>query len=162
MHKEAFVRKAVNLLHAPQVTWKGVAQRAFEMIQSGRLILYNDYVYRPIMARAEEEVAAEICDMLKRDKMPYMGDLDDEIDRQQAELGFTFAQEQRHAIRTALTLRPSASYRETPALKDIYSAGDPEYLQEGIPRLRCGMLRPHRTRGAAHGAKYRVSGIHHP
>ena len=70
MHKEAFVRKAVNLLHAPQVTWKGVAQRAFEMIQSGRLILYNDYVYRPIMARAEEEVAAEICDMLKRDKCP--------------------------------------------------------------------------------------------
>ena len=103
MHKEAFVRKAVNLLHAPQVTWKGVAQRAFEMIQSGRLILYNDYVYRPIMARAEEEVAAGICDMLKRDKMPYMGDLDDEIDRQQAEMGFTFAQEQRHAIRTALT-----------------------------------------------------------
>ena len=103
MHKEAFVRKAVNLLHAPQVTWKGVAQRAFEMIQSGRLILYNDYVYRPIMARAEEEVAAGICDMLKRDKMPYMGDLDDEIDRQQAEMGFTFAHEQRHAIRTALT-----------------------------------------------------------
>lgn len=103
MQKEAFVRKAVNLLHAPQVTWKGVAQRAFEMIQSGRLILYNDYVYRPIMARAEEEVAAGICDMLKRDKMPYMGDLDDEIDRQQAEMGFTFAQEQRHAIRTALT-----------------------------------------------------------
>ena len=55
------------------------------------------------MARAEEEVAAGICDMLKRDKMPYMGDLDDEIDRQQAEMGFTFAQEQRHAIRTALT-----------------------------------------------------------
>ena len=73
MHREAFVRKAANLLHAPQVTWKGVAQRAFEMIQSGRLILYNDYVYRPIMARAEEEVAAEICDMLKRDKMPLHG-----------------------------------------------------------------------------------------
>lgn len=24
------------------------------------------------------------------------------------------------------------------------------------------MLRPHRTRGAAHGAKYRISGLHHP
>ncbi len=103
MHKEAFVRRAVNLLHAPLVTWKGVAQRAFEMIKAGRLTLYNDYVYRPIMAKAEEEVAARISNMLHRDKLPYMGDLDDEIDTQQSEMGFVFAEEQRHAIQTALT-----------------------------------------------------------
>lgn len=103
MHKESFVRRAVNLLHAPQVTWKAVAQRAFEMIKEGRLSLFNDYVYRPIMAKAEEDVATWICDMLHRDRLPYMGDLDDEIDGQQTEMGFTFAEEQRHAIRTALT-----------------------------------------------------------
>lgn len=102
MHKETFVRRAVNLLHAPQVTWKAVAQRAFEMIKEGRLSLFNDYVYRPIMAKAEEDVATWICDMLHRDSLPYMGDLDDEIDGQQTEMGFTFAEEQRHAIRTAL------------------------------------------------------------
>lgn len=33
----------------------------------------------------------------------YMGDLDDEINKQQKEMGFTFAEEQRHAIQTALT-----------------------------------------------------------
>lgn len=103
MHKESFVRRAVNLLHAPQVTWKAVAQRAFEMIKEGRLSLFYDYVYRPIMAKAEEDVATWICDMLHRDSLPYMGDLDDEIDGQQTEMGFTFAEEQRHAIRTALT-----------------------------------------------------------
>ena len=103
MHKESFVRRAVNLLRAPQVTWKAVAQRAFEMIKEGRLSLFNDYVYRPIMAKAEEDVATWICDMLHRDSLPYMGDLDDEIDGQQMEMGFTFAEEQRHAIRTALT-----------------------------------------------------------
>ena len=103
MHKEAFVRRAVNLLRAPQVTWKAVAQRAFEMIKEGRLSLFYDYVYRPIMAKAEEDVATWICDMLHRDCLPYMGDLDDEIDGQQTEMGFTFAEEQRHAIRTALT-----------------------------------------------------------
>ena len=102
MHKETFVRRAVNLLRAPQVTWKAVAQRAFEMIKEGRLSLFNDYVYRPIMAKAEEDVATWICDMLHRDSLPYMGDLDDEIDGQQTEMGFTFAEEQRHAIRTAL------------------------------------------------------------
>lgn len=41
--------------------------------------------------------------MLNRDKLPYMGDLDDEIDTQQSEMGFAFAEEQRHAIQTALT-----------------------------------------------------------
>ena len=102
MHKESFVRRAVNLLRAPQVTWKAVAQRAFEMIKEGRLSLFYDYVYRPIMAKAEEDVATWICDMLHRDSLPYMGDLDDEIDGQQTEMGFTFAEEQRHAIRTAL------------------------------------------------------------
>ena len=102
MHKETFVRRAVNRLRAPQVTWKAVAQRAFEMIKEGRLSLFNDYVYRPIMAKAEEDVATWICDMLHRDSLPYMGDLDDEIDGQQTEMGFTFAEEQRHAIRTAL------------------------------------------------------------
>ena len=102
MHKETFVRRAVNLLRAPQVTWKAVAQRAFEMIKEGRLSLFYDYVYRPIMAKAEEDVATWICDMLYRDSLPYMGDLDDEIDGQQTEMGFTFAEEQRHAIRTAL------------------------------------------------------------
>ena len=103
MHKESFVRRAVNLLRAPQVTWKAVAQRAFERIKEGRLSLFYDYVYRPIMAKAEEDVATWICDMLHRDSLPYMGDLDDEIDGQQTEMGFTFAEEQRHAIRTALT-----------------------------------------------------------
>lgn len=103
MHKESFVRRAVNLLRVPQVTWKAVAQRAFEMIKEGRLSLFYDYVYRPIMAKAEEDVATWICDMLHRDSLPYMGDLDDEIDGQQTEMGFTFAEEQRHAIRTALT-----------------------------------------------------------
>lgn len=103
MHKESFVRRAVNLLRAPQVTWKAVAQRAFEMIKEGRLSLFYDYVYRPIMAKAEEDVATWICDMLHRDSLPYMGDLDDEIDGQQTEMGFTFAEEQRYAIRTALT-----------------------------------------------------------
>lgn len=102
MHKETFVRKAVNLLRALQVTWKAVAQRAFEMIKEGHLSLFYDYVYRPIMAKAEEDVATWICDMLHRDSLPYMGDLDDEIDGQQTEMGFTFAEEQRHAIRTAL------------------------------------------------------------
>ena len=103
MHKERLVRRALDLLRTPAVTWKLVAQSAFEMIKESRLVLYHDYVYRPIMAQAEQEVAEWICGMLQRDRLPYMGDLDDEVDVQQKEMGFTFAQEQRNAIKAALT-----------------------------------------------------------
>lgn len=103
LHKERFIHKTVDLLHTPEVTWKLVAQRAFEMLKADRLALYHDYTYRPIMAQAEADVAMWICEMLRRDKLPYMGDLDDEIDAQQAAMGFTFAQKQRTAVKLALT-----------------------------------------------------------
>ena len=40
--------------------------------------------------------------MLQRSSLPYIGDLGDEIDQQQEELGFTLAEEQRQAVKTAL------------------------------------------------------------
>ena len=40
--------------------------------------------------------------MLQRKNLPFMGDLDDEIDQQEKELGFTLAEEQRQAVKTAL------------------------------------------------------------
>ena len=64
-----------------------MARRAYEMLKSGRLVLYHDYTYRPIMAQAEAETAACITQMLSQDKLPYMGDLDDEIDQLQVEMG---------------------------------------------------------------------------
>lgn len=103
MHKEVFVRNAVRLLAVPELNRQAVAQRALAMLKENRLAIYRDYVYRPIMANAEAGVAARIQEMLTRDKLPYMGDLDDKIDRQQAEMGIIFAQEQRHAIKVALT-----------------------------------------------------------
>ena len=103
MHKERFVEEATRLLNAPNVTWKSVAQYAFEMLKAGKLTLYCDHVYRPIMAQAEAETAERIHAMLKDNKLPFMGELDDEIDAMEEKLGFTYAVEQRNAIKTALT-----------------------------------------------------------
>lgn len=103
MHKEQFVEEATRLLQAPEVTWKLVAQHAFEMLKADKLVLYNDYVYRPIMAQAETETAERIHAMLKDNKLPFMGDLDDEIDEVQDRMGIIYAAEQRNAIKTALT-----------------------------------------------------------
>lgn len=102
LHKEKFVRESVKLLDTPELTRMRVAQQAFDMLKSGRLTLYRDYVYRPLTAKAEQGVADRIQAMLADDRLPYMGDLDEEIDRQQAEMGITLAEEQRHAVKTAL------------------------------------------------------------
>lgn len=103
MHNEVFINNAVRILDTPGLDRNAVARRAYEMLKSGRLVLYHDYTYRPIMAQAEAKTAACITQMLSQDKLPYMGDLDDEIDRLQVEMGIEFAAEQRHAIKVALT-----------------------------------------------------------
>lgn len=103
LHKEQFVRETVQLLNTRELTRRVVAIQAHEMLQAGRLILYREYVYRPISARAEQETAERIQAMLSRDRLPYMGDLDDEIDFLQKELGITLAPEQRRAVKAALT-----------------------------------------------------------
>lgn len=100
--KERFVQQAVELLHTPGLHRMAVANVAFEMLKAERLALYQGYVYRPVMAKAEDGVAQCVREMLQRSSLPYIGDLDDEIDRQQEELGFTLAEEQRQAVKTAL------------------------------------------------------------
>lgn len=103
LHKELFIRETVRLLDTPALTKKGVAMQAYEMLQVGRLVLYQEHIYRPIAARSEQETAERIKAMLTQDKLPYMGDLDDEIDLQEKAMGVTLAQEQRKAVKAALT-----------------------------------------------------------
>lgn len=103
IHKEPFIRETVRLLDVSVLNRMAVANRAFEMLKAKRLALYQDHVYRPIYADAEQGTAACIRDMLSGPQLPYMGDLDDELDRQEDLLDLTLAEEQRHAVKTALT-----------------------------------------------------------
>lgn len=102
LHKERFIQQAVELLRTPGLNRMTVANEAFEMLKANRLALYQNYVYRPVMAKAEDGVAQSVREMLQRNSLPYIGDLDDEIDQQQKELGFILAEEQRQAVKTAL------------------------------------------------------------
>lgn len=102
LHKERFIQQAVELLRTPGLNRMTVANEAFEMLKANRLALYQNYVYRPVMAKAEDGVAQCVREMLQRNSLPYIGDLDDEIDQQQKELGFILAEEQRQAVKTAL------------------------------------------------------------
>ena len=102
LSKEHFVQQALELLRTPGLNRMTVANVAFEMLKADRLALYQSHVYRPVMAKAEDGVAQCVREMLQRSSLPYIGDLDDEIDQQQEELGFTLAEEQRQAVKTAL------------------------------------------------------------
>lgn len=103
IHKELFIRETVSLLSNPALNRMTVANQAFEMLKTNRLALYQDHVYRPVFADAERGTAAYIRDMLSGPQLPYMGDLDDELDRQEELLGLTLAEEQRSAVKAALT-----------------------------------------------------------
>ena len=102
-HKEFFIRDAIHVLDTPELRRMEVAQLAFSMLKAGRLILYHDHVYRPVYAQAEQDVAQRIREMLTMNRLPYVADLDDEIDKEQAALGITLAPEQRQAVKTALS-----------------------------------------------------------
>lgn len=102
LNKGHFIQHGVETLQTPGLSRMAVANEAFEMLKAGRVVLYRNHVYRPAMARAEEGVATCVKAMLRRDSLPFMGDLDDEIDAQEKELGFLLTDEQRWAVRTAL------------------------------------------------------------
>lgn len=102
LHKERFIQEAVRILATASLNRMAVAERAFEMLKARRLSLYQDHVYRPVFADAEQGTAAYIQEMLSRTQLPYMGDLDEELDRQEELLGLTLEEEQRHAVKTAL------------------------------------------------------------
>ncbi len=102
LHKERFIQQTIELLRTPGLNRMTVANEAFGMLKADRLALYQSHVYRPVMVKAENGTAQCIRDMLQRSSLPYIGDLDDEIDQQQVELGFILAEEQRQAVKTAL------------------------------------------------------------
>lgn len=103
LHKEQFIRNAVRLLNTSALSRRVVAMQAYEMLQTSRLVLYREHIYRPNAAQAEQETAERVKAMLCQDKLPYMGDLDDEIDLQEKSAGVTLAREQRQAVKAALT-----------------------------------------------------------
>lgn len=66
-------------------------------------LLLGDKLKKIPLARFTQGQVGQYVNTMTSDVGSYMGDLDDEIDAQQKEMGFTFAQEQRNAIKTSLT-----------------------------------------------------------
>lgn len=103
LEKREFLRMCIEILDTPQLTVQMVADRAARLINSGRLATYRDSVYREKTAKAEESLADAICYQMKCRRNDSYGNLDQELDQEEAGLRVKLALEQRTAVKSALT-----------------------------------------------------------
>lgn len=103
MEKRDFLKACLKILDTPQLSEEMVANRAARLLYSGQLVSYQGYVYRSKTASAEERLADMIHRQLRHRKTQSYADLDSEIDMEERSQKVKFAEEQRKAIKMALT-----------------------------------------------------------
>lgn len=103
MEKHNFVEACLKILDTPELTEDMVANRAMRMLADKRLESYNGSVYRDQTAFAERYLAFKIIKQLKTGKTHAFADIDAEIWEIESKLSITMADEQRKAVKTALT-----------------------------------------------------------
>lgn len=103
MEKHAYINACLKLLDTPELTEEMLANRAYLLVQSGRLVSYQGNAYRRKTAKAEETLALMIHRRLKDTQSFFCGDMDAELDLEEARLNLKLAPEQRSAVNVALT-----------------------------------------------------------
>lgn len=101
--KQKFIRECGKTLDTPELTDQMIGVRASKMIYSGKLIMYQDSVYRKKTFDAEDKLAKRVKEILKQKKSFTVSNLDAEIAAEEAKLGLILAEEQKEAIRTAIS-----------------------------------------------------------
>lgn len=103
LRKDYLIQRTAEILRTAGISGEVIRNTAISMLAEKRLEQYDNQIYRPVMAKAESGVAECVREMLHRAELPYKGDLEEEIAHQEAEMGFPLTNEQRAAIKTALT-----------------------------------------------------------
>lgn len=103
MEKRDLLKACLKILDTPQLSEEMVANRAARLLYSGHLVSYQGYVYRSKAASAEERLADMIHRQLRYRRPQCYVDLDSEIDIEERSQKVKFAEEQREAIKMALT-----------------------------------------------------------
>lgn len=103
MEKLDFLKACLKILDTPQLSEEMVANRAARLLYSGQLVSYQGYVYRSKTADAEKRLADMIHRQLRQRSPLSYTDLDSEIDAEERIQNVRFAEEQRRAIKMALT-----------------------------------------------------------
>lgn len=101
--KEKFIRECIKTLDTPELTGQMIGVRASRMVYSGKLVMYQDCVYRKKTSEAEDRMAKRVKEMLKQKKSFAVSGLEQEVAAEEKELGVIFAEEQKEAVCKALT-----------------------------------------------------------
>lgn len=101
--KEKFIKECMKTLDTPELTGQMIGVRASRMVYSGKLVMYQDCVYRKKTSEAEDRLAKRVKEMLKQKKSFAVSGLEQEVAAEEKELGLIFAEEQKEAVCTALT-----------------------------------------------------------
>lgn len=103
LEKRAFIKKALKLLNTPGFTVEMLAIRAAYLLQAKKIAVYDEYVYLKKPSGAETELAELVNKQLVSCHGKSYADLDTEIKWEEERLNVRFADEQKQAIKTALT-----------------------------------------------------------
>jgi exodeoxyribonuclease V alpha subunit len=103
LENRKLVGDCVKLLDTDGLTDKTAADRAYQLLLSGDLAIYNGYAYRAETARTEQDVADRIRELLSCGAERPGIDVDAAIDNRQRKLGIKLAPEQRRAVKCCLT-----------------------------------------------------------
>lgn len=103
LEKHEFIKSCLKLLNTEGLTFEMVSNRAARLVSEGDIVCYHGNVYRRRTAEAEKSLAVMVQKQLSVKPRYVCTDLDAAIDDEEEMLGFTLAEEQRRAIRTALT-----------------------------------------------------------
>lgn len=98
-----FVSECMKVLETEGLTKQMIGVRATRMVNSGVLAIYNDHVYRRKMDEIEDRVAWNVKRLLKQSKDFSIKDLDRHIEELEKKMKLSFAQEQKEAVKMALT-----------------------------------------------------------
>lgn len=103
MEKHNFIKQCLKLLDTQGLTEDMSSSRAASLIRDGRLVSYKGQVYRAVTARAEQNLALSIRNMLSSSRQHLYSNLSADISAMEANHHITLAAEQRNAVMTALT-----------------------------------------------------------
>lgn len=103
MEKHAFVKACLKLLDTEDLTEEMVGNRALRLINDGKLMTFQGYVYRATTAAAEAYLAFLIAKKVSAKSKYTQSGLDKALDDEEIKLNICMAEEQREAVKTALS-----------------------------------------------------------
>lgn len=103
MEKHAFVKACLKLLDTEGLTEEMVGNRALRLINDGKLATFQGNVYRMPAAISEAYLAFLIAQRVKLKPKNAISSLDKILDNEEIKLNICMAEEQRSAVKTALT-----------------------------------------------------------